>query len=327
MRSAAPRSTVDQRAPRGVADLLVEVGDRRLRTDRRLRHRTERARLREQGGRLLHVRILCADRLEGGVRGLDQGRDVLVLLADRTGQRAEVRDQALQVLVALCDLGRELIEVAIHRAERGEHLAEVLIAPVETLARADDQRPEILPAVRVERSEDLVEVHVRSRVGHRHHVALRVLPGALCARVEREEHVLQAGARAHQDRRVLVDRQELAVDVERHDRASVHELDLGDVADPHAGHAQRLALAGNDRLRGLELGLELERFLLEDRDPEPLLLEDVVADAGRDHDQGDDRDEVAQALADRGHHGAATPDRSVPSAWPTRSVTCVSVSS
>ena len=39
-------------------------------------------------------------------------------------------------------------------------------------------------------------------------------PGALGARVELEEHVLEPGRRAHQDRRVAVDRQVLAVDLE-----------------------------------------------------------------------------------------------------------------
>ena len=53
---------------------------------------------------------------------------------------------------------------------------------------------------------------------------------------------------------------------------------VGDVADPHAGDADRLALARDDRLRGLELGLELERLLLEHRDPQPLLLDDVDGD-------------------------------------------------
>ena len=53
------------------------------------------------------------------------------------------------------------------------------------------------------------------------------------------------------------------------------QLDLGDVADLDPGDDHRLALAGRDRLRGLELGLELERLLLEDRDPQPLLLEDA----------------------------------------------------
>ena len=76
-------------------------------------------------------------------------------------------------------------------------------------------------------------------------------------------------------------------------------LDLGDVADAHAGDADRLALARDDRLGGLELGLELEGLLLEHRDPQALLLEDVVGDAERDDDQAGDGDEVAQVLADR----------------------------
>ena len=85
---------------------------------------------------------------------------------------------------------------------------------------------------------------------------------------------LQAGLRPQQHRRVLVDRQVLAIDVERDDGAAVLELDLRDVADADAGDPERLALTGDDRLRRLELGLELEGLLLEDRDPKPLVLED-----------------------------------------------------
>ena len=48
-----------------------------------------------------------------------------------------------------------------------------------------------------------------------------------------------------------------------------------DVADADARDPDRLALAGDDRLGRLELGLQLERLLLEDRDPQALLLEDV----------------------------------------------------
>ena len=103
-----------------------------------------------------------------------------------------------------------------------------------------------------------------------------------------------------QDRRVLVDGQELAVDVHRHHRVAVLELDLGDVADAHARDAHGLALAGGDRLRGLELGLELEGRLLEDRDPQPLVLDDVQVETSADHDQAEDGEEVARVLADRG---------------------------
>ena len=46
------------------------------------------------------------------------------------------------------------------------------------------------------------------------------------------------------------------------------------------------------------------------REAQPLVGEDVATDADRDHDQRDDRGEVAQTLADRGDHGLAP-------AWPT----------
>ncbi len=60
------------------------------------------------------------------------------------------------------------------------------------------------------------------------------------------------------------------------DAVAVDQLDLLDLADVDAGHPDRLTLSGHDGLSGLELGLELEGLLLEDRDPKALLLEDVV---------------------------------------------------
>ena len=105
-----------------------------------------------------------------------------------------------------------------------------------------------------------------------------------------------------QDRRVAIDRQEVAIDAERHDRDPVLELDVLDVADLDAGDAQRLALAGDDGLGGLELGLELEGTLLEDRDPQPLVLDDHVRGRDPDEQEQRDRDEVAEVLADRDAH-------------------------
>ena len=93
----------------------------------------------------------------------------------------------------------------------------------------------------------------------------------------------------------------LLVDVHLDHGAAVLELDAADVADAHAGDADGLALAGDDGLRGRELGLELERLGLDEREAQPLLVEDVDRDARRDHDQPDDRGEVAEVLLDRGH--------------------------
>ncbi len=213
-------------------------------------------------------------------------------------------DEAAEVLVALGDRGVELLEVAVDRAEAAEDAAEILAAVLEALAGADEDRAQVRLVVVVERLEDLVERHVRRRVRQRHRVALLDLAArrAARARVEREEHVAEARERAHQDRRVFVDRQVLAVHVEGDDRAAVDQLDIRDVADPDACDPQRLTLAGDDALGVVELGLELEGLLLQHRDPEALLLEDVVADPSGEDYQGDDRDEVAEVLADRGHH-------------------------
>ena len=91
------------------------------------------------------------------------------------------------------------------------------------------------------------------------------------------------------------------VDVHRDDRVAVLELDLADVADAHAGDAHGLALARRDGLRGRELGLELERLALP-REAQPLVVEDVAADAARRSTTSPMiAREVAGVLADRGH--------------------------
>ena len=96
---------------------------------------------------------------------------------------------------------------------------------------------------------------------------------------------LQTGLRAQQDRRVLVDGEVVAFDPEGDLGDAVDELDIADVADLDAGDADRLALAGDDGLGGLELGLELEGPLLEHRDPQALLLKDHVGDQQADRQQ------------------------------------------
>src|SRR4029079_10915156 len=99
-----------------------------------------------------------------------------------------------------------------------------------------------------------------------------------------------------------VDRHEVPIDAEGDDGDAVLETDVLDVTDLDAGDPQRLTLPGHDRLRGLELRLELERPLLDERDPEPLALDDHVCRGEPDDEQERDRDEVAEVLADRDAH-------------------------
>ena len=201
---------------------------------------------------------------------------------------------------------------AVDRAEAAEELAEVLAAPVQPLAALGQEQAQVGPGVAVERREDLVDVRVRRGVGERDRVAVlelvvvRVGVGVR-ARVELEEHVLQARLRAEQDRRVLVDRQELAVDVHRHDRVTVLVVDGRDVADANAGHPDRLALAGGHGLGGREVGLELEGLLLEQRDPQALVLDDDVRREQADRQEAEDRQEIAQVVSDRLAHQPFAP--------------------
>src|SRR5205807_1597857 len=90
----------------------------------------------------------------------------------------------------------------------------------------------------------------------------------------------------------------LLVHGERHQRAAVLELDLADVADADAGDADRLPLAGDDRLRGGELGLQRPGRLVDDRQPQALVLERVQADGAGDEEDPDHRPE-AEAVAEQ----------------------------
>ena len=108
------------------------------------------------------------------------GRDLLVLLADPAEEDVHVVDQAGEVLLALGDLAVEPGQAPVDRAEAAEQLAEVLAAPLEALAAADQQQPQIGPGVGVEHLEDLVEVDVGRGVGDRDRVALLELAAGGC---------------------------------------------------------------------------------------------------------------------------------------------------
>ena len=131
--------------------------------------------------------------------------------------------------------------------EPRERLAQVRAAALETLARAGDQQLQVVARVGVERGEELVRVDVGQRVRDLDAVAL--LERAALARVDLDEHVLRAGLGAQQGARALAEQAlVLAVELELHDGPAVLELDLADVADPHAGHDDGLALPRGDRL-------------------------------------------------------------------------------
>src|SRR6185503_1355883 len=130
---------------------------------------------------------------------------------------------------------------------------------------------------------------------------------AVAARVELDEHVLQPGLRAQQRAGVAVDEVVvLRVEVERDDRDAVADAHLADVPHPHAGDPHGLPLPGHDRLRGGELGLQVERLLLDQREAQPLVAEDVEANGEAEDDEPRDGEEVAQVTADGELHGRGT---------------------
>jgi hypothetical protein len=111
-------------------------------------------------------------------------------------------DEPGEVAPALLELAVELGEMAMDRSEPAEHLAQVAAAAREAPAGAGEQKPQIVARVAVERREDLVGVDVGRGVHHRQLRALLERGLRARARVELEEHVLQAGARAQQRGRV-----------------------------------------------------------------------------------------------------------------------------
>jgi hypothetical protein len=146
------------------------------------------------------------------------------------------------------------------RLEPREHVLQRPAVVVQAGAGALHEQRQVVARVLVERTEDLIGVDVGQRARDRDRPAgprdgCRVAAGG-----QLDEHVLQAGLRAQQRARVLMDEPlVLRVDRHRHDRVAALEVDLADVADPHARDADRLALARRDRLGGREVGLQLER--------------------------------------------------------------------
>ena len=96
--------------------------------------------------------------------------------------------------------------VARGRLEAADRLRE--LAAVVRRARSTpspSSSAQVVARVGVERGEDLVEVDVGQRLRDRDPLALGQLAGLLGAGVQLGDHVLQAGLRAQQDRRVAVD--------------------------------------------------------------------------------------------------------------------------
>ena len=269
----------------------------------------QRARQLADGGG--DVLLLGGERAQHGRGGVDEAGEVVVVAGQLAVELVQRGDQPAQVVAARGDRAVDAGEVAVRGLEAAEQVAQVGRAALQPAAGVGDQQPQVVARVGVERGEDLVRVDVRRRVLDRDRPVLLGHRRVAAAGLELDEHVLQAGLGPQQRGRVGVDEVlVLRVDVHPHDRAAVLELDLADVADPHAGDADGLALAGDHGLRGLELGVEHERLVLDDREAHPLLAEDVDRHAGGDDDQAEDGQEVLEVLADRELHGCACLPRS-----------------
>ncbi len=265
------------------------------------------ARLAQRAGQLadgaLDAVALGGQCAEDPVGAVDELREVLIAAGQLGVQALQRVDEATQLAAAAGHGGRDLGEVAVGRLEPRQNLAQVLPVALQPLACAVEQQLEVVAGVDVERAEELVRVDVGERGRDRHRPALLRQRSRRGPRVQLDEHVLQPGLGPQERRRVLADEVVvLAVERHRDDRAAVLQLGLGDVTDADARHADRLALPWGDGLRGRELGLDLERLVLDEGEPQPLVVEDVPAHRDRDHEQSENREQVAATVLDRANH-------------------------
>jgi hypothetical protein len=193
----------------------------------------------------------------------------------------------------------------MRRLVQPEDLAQVGAAVLEAQARARDQELQVVARVGIEHPQDLVRMDVLDRLRDVERLPLLERPPA--ARVELEEHVLERRLRP-QERGRLVRHEPLVLGVDLHldHRAAVHQLDLAYLADLHAGYAHGLPLSRRDGLRGRQLGLQRDRRLLDQREAQPLVGDDVGADPQADRHERDQQQESGQVAPDRVPHGSAT---------------------
>ena len=192
--------------------------------------------------------------------------------------------------------------------KRREGLAQVVAAALEALAGAGDQQLEVVARVGVERGEDLVRVDVRRGVRRPDPVAL-----------------LQRLARARDRPRGTCPSGPVLV----RSSAVASSLDAGPCTwarararrPPCRPRARPCRCRRPSRRRRARSGpgpgctawasgsstLSRERLLLDEREAQPLVGQDVAADAEREHEQREDREEVAEVLADRAPHSASPP--------------------
>ena len=254
--------------------------------------------------------ILVGEGAEDGVVGVDEARQLVVLAAELLGQQAEVVHGPLDVA----------------RASASWRLSRTVLRPRGSKRRSvlDSSRPCPRTASPAPPSSSCSDARVSPSSADRNSSKFTfgsvlstgivkpsgASPAARRARIDLQHHVVEAGLRAQHRRGVAVERV-VGVDLHRHDRAPVHEVDLRQLAHVDPGDLHRLALAGGDGLGGRHLRLVHGELRADARHPagqrQTLLGEDVAAHDGGDQGERDDRDELLAVLADRAHHGRPPP--------------------
>ena len=208
------------------------------------------------------------------------GSEEVTQSESRTSVRASSSPSSRKLVIDLRDVARaarervaDLGEVLAERLEPAQRGRELLAAAAEALGAALDQQLQVVAGVAVERGEDLVGLHVGLGLRERDRRALLDLrrprvPGSSsivmsCRPVRGRSSTVASSwiSGAYFCSTSIVTTAWPFI-----------ELDLGDVAGLDAGDVHRLALARGDRLRGRELGLELEAVVAEERDPRRVRL-------------------------------------------------------
>ena len=113
------------------------------------------------------VLLLARERAEDRARGADEAAQVVGTPADLGHQQAVAVDEPLERHAPARRRARDPRQVAVHRLEAAEDLAQVRAAPAQALAGAGDEQLQVRPRVGVESGVDLVWIDVGKRVGNR----------------------------------------------------------------------------------------------------------------------------------------------------------------
>ena len=222
---------------------------------------------RQQVQRPAEVGVLLGEGREHRVGGAHQLGELFVLAADGFHQQPEVVDRLGDVLVAALQFVGDFGAQAGGRQEALERRRQRPAVVVEAFPGPGQQRLQVEARFGVQAGQEFVEVDVRGRLGDGQRFAAVQLARARRPGADLDRHVLQRRLGAHQHGRVLVEAGVLGGDPHRHRGHAALHFHARDFTDLGAGDRDGLALAGGDRLGGLEAGLQRVGVFAQHRAP------------------------------------------------------------